>query len=158
MGLLDFPPEEWPGLLGSPMGRLPPPGPTAPMFVPSMEAAYREPTFSVAQNSLDPTALPRPGFTPLPPGIFDEWRRHAERGLTGLLDTYFRDTTNSGAGGGDPDGPGCYEEWKDARQLCSDELVKRKPNKRITGGHKSIDDCARGWVSERCGGNPYSRR
>jgi hypothetical protein len=44
MGLLDFPPDEWPGLLGSPLGRLPPRGPTAPMFVPPTEAAYGEPT------------------------------------------------------------------------------------------------------------------
>jgi hypothetical protein len=44
MGLLDFLPDEWPGLLGSPIGRLPPQGPTAPMFVPPTEAAYGEPT------------------------------------------------------------------------------------------------------------------
>jgi hypothetical protein len=155
MGLLDFPPDEWPGLLGSPLGRLPPRGPTAPMFVPPTEAAYREPTFSVAQNSSDSPALPRPGFTPLPPGIFDEWRRHAERGLTGLFNTYFRDTTNSGGGGGDRDGPGCEEEWQAARRDCVNELSKRYPNRTFTGGHKNVEDCARGLVSARCGGNPY---
>jgi hypothetical protein len=55
MGLLHFPPGEWPGLLGSPIGQVPPqgpvapmlvppPGPTAPLFVPPIEAAYGEPT------------------------------------------------------------------------------------------------------------------
>jgi hypothetical protein len=44
MGLLNFPPDEWRGLLGSPIGRLPPQGPTAPMFVPPTEAGYGKPT------------------------------------------------------------------------------------------------------------------
>jgi hypothetical protein len=44
MGLLDFLPNEWRGLLGSSIGRLPPQQPTAPLFVPPTEAAYGEPT------------------------------------------------------------------------------------------------------------------
>jgi hypothetical protein len=44
MGILDFSPDEWPGLLGTPLGRLPPQGPTAPFFVPPMEAAYSKQT------------------------------------------------------------------------------------------------------------------
>jgi hypothetical protein len=133
-------------------------GATAPMFVPPTVATYREPTFTVAQNNLDSPAFPQPGFTPLPPGIFDEWRRHAERGLTGLYGALFRDPTHSYGGSGYPDKPGCDEEWTDARKICSDELAKRMPSKKITGGHKNIEDCARGWVSERCGGNSYDRK
>ena len=26
--------------------------------------------------------------------------------------------------------------------------------RRLTGGHKTLYDCARGFVSEECGGNP----
>jgi hypothetical protein len=55
MGILNFPPGEWPGVLGSSAGRLPPRGPVAPLlvppqgptaasFVPATEAAYGEPT------------------------------------------------------------------------------------------------------------------
>ncbi|HEY6250541.1 MAG TPA: hypothetical protein VI685_11325 [Candidatus Angelobacter sp.] len=49
---------------------------------------------------------------------------------------------------------GCAEEWEAARELCSKELAKPNPNRGITGGHANIEDCARGHVSERCGGNP----
>jgi hypothetical protein len=44
MGILDFPPGEWPGVLGSSAGRPQPGGPVAPLFVPPTEAAYGEPT------------------------------------------------------------------------------------------------------------------
>jgi hypothetical protein len=153
MGLLHFQPGEWPGLLGSPIGQVPPQGPTAPMFVPPTEAGCRDPVFGVDQNNPDSPSFPRPGFTPFPPGIFDEWRKHAERGLMGIFNTYFRDTSKSDDGGGDPDQPGCEEEWKAARQDCTNELAKRYPNKKFTGGHKNVEDCPRGLVSARCGGN-----
>jgi RHS repeat-associated protein len=50
----------------------------------------------------------------------------------------------------------CEEEWAEARQICADELKKPYPNRGITGGYRSIDQCARGLVSERCGGNPVA--
>jgi RHS repeat-associated protein len=60
-------------------------------------------------------------------------------------------------GGGDGSDPECQEEWREARQICSGEIAKPFPNRRLTGGYKNIEDCARGLVSERCGGNPVSR-
>src|SRR5437016_6275476 len=45
MGLLDeFSLGDWPGLLNTPAGPLPPPRRPAPLFVPPTEAAYGEPT------------------------------------------------------------------------------------------------------------------
>jgi RHS repeat-associated protein len=55
----------------------------------------------------------------------------------------------------------CEEEWADARAMCASELVKRNPNPRITGGYRTIEQCARGLVSQACGGNalePHGRR
>lgn len=118
--------------------------------------AKSQPTLNIDPHGLDTIVFPRPGFTPFPPDIFKEWRRYAEKGLTGLYNVCFRSTSNSG-GGGENDGPGCKEEWEDARSICSRELSKQSPNKGITGGYRSIEDCARGLVSERCGGNRYSR-
>jgi len=47
----------------------------------------------------------------------------------------------------------CDQEWEDAYQKCGEELSKPNPCKGITGGYSNIHDCARGHVSERCGGN-----
>ena len=54
-------------------------------------------------------------------------------------------------------GPGCDQEWIDARKTCSDELAKPNPSRQITGGYSDPQDCARGLVSERCGGNRVDR-
>jgi len=52
------------------------------------------------------------------------------------------------------DDEGCDEEWAEARETCARELKKPNPNRRLTGGYRDIEQCARGLVSERCGGNP----
>lgn len=59
----------------------------------------------------------------------------------------FRD--DDGQGDGD-----CEKEWADAFDVCAKELMKSTPSKRMTGGYSNIYDCAKGLVSERCGGNP----
>ena len=33
-------------------------------------------------------------------------------------------------------------------------LSRRNPPRGLTGGYKNIEDCARGFVTEECGGNP----
>jgi hypothetical protein len=57
-----------------------------------------EPTLVTARYGFGSPPIPRPGFTPVPPGIFDEWRKHAERGLAGLFDWYSRSKTIRGVG------------------------------------------------------------
>jgi hypothetical protein len=95
----------------------------------------------------------RPGFSPVPPDIFSEWRKHAELGLLGLLNAY-RGTGSWGNEGGRSD-PDCKDEWDDARDRCANELAKTNPAPRMTGRYPNIEDCARGFVSERCGGNAW---
>ncbi len=114
-----------------------------------------EPTWEVASSD-DPTYpyYPRPGYAPPIPDIFAPWKRGAERSLTDLWNYLFRDGYRPG-GGGDRNGPECEEEWREARRYCIDQLSKENPARGPTGGARDIENCARGLVSERCGGNPY---
>jgi len=64
-----------------------------------------------------------------------------------------------GAGGSRKDDtPDCKAEWEYAERVCRSELAKPRYNQSrgITGGHRTIEGCARGHVSERCGGNPIN--
>lgn len=51
----------------------------------------------------------------------------------------------------------CDKEWEDALKMCKD-LNKKNPweHRPITGGYSDYA-CARGLVSERCGGNRVSK-
>jgi len=50
----------------------------------------------------------------------------------------------------------CLREWEDAYEQCAEELAKPAGgrNRGVTGGYSDLEKCARGLVSERCGGNP----
>ena len=63
----------------------------------------------------------------------------------------------SGGEDGEDNDEDCDKEWADARDMCRDELSKPNPNQGMTGGYRDIENCARGLVSERCGGNPVAR-
>jgi hypothetical protein len=41
--------------------------------------------------------------------------------------------------------------------MCREGLAKPNPSRSITGGYDNLEDCARGLVSERCGGNRIER-
>ena len=45
----------------------------------------------------------------------------------------------------------CDEEWDKAYEICGEEIGG--PNRGVTGGHTDIHSCAKGLVSQRCGGN-----
>jgi Phage portal protein len=49
----------------------------------------------------------------------------------------------------------CDEEWATARKICEDLLALHEfhPDRALLGGHTTVDGCAKGFVSERCGGN-----
>jgi hypothetical protein len=51
---------------------------------------------------------------------------------------------------------GCEEEWAWALQHCAKLLRMPNPPRSLTGGHTTIEGCAKGFVSERCGGNPVA--
>jgi hypothetical protein len=50
----------------------------------------------------------------------------------------------------------CAMEWTAAYLRCAELLSQPNPPRGLTGGYKSIAECARGFVSEECGGNPVS--
>jgi hypothetical protein len=57
----------------------------------------------------------------------------------------------------------CDKEWQEARRLCRQliyEQMQQQAGRRkkrsvtgVTGGYTDVEECARGLVSERCGGN-----
>ncbi|HEY5206662.1 MAG TPA: hypothetical protein VIJ63_18995 [Roseiarcus sp.] len=48
---------------------------------------------------------------------------------------------------------GCEEEWNSALEYCAKLLELPNPPRGLTGGHATPEGCAKGFVSERCGGN-----
>jgi hypothetical protein len=53
----------------------------------------------------------------------------------------------------------CAEEWRQAYERCEGllRLPNFHPDRVLLGGHKTLIGCAKGFVSERCGGNAVSR-
>lgn len=47
----------------------------------------------------------------------------------------------------------CRREWEEARKLCIDMLQSNNPPRGVTGGYQTVEKCAKGLVSMRCGGN-----
>jgi hypothetical protein len=47
----------------------------------------------------------------------------------------------------------CDREWAIAKLICEELLVAYSLPNGVVGGCASVYDCARGLVSERCGGN-----
>ena len=84
------------------IGRYTQPDPLGFIDGPSLYAYAR----SAPMTYVDPQGLqivipmPRPGFTPVPPGVFDEWRKNAEAGIKGLWN-FCRKAIGSGGGSGD---------------------------------------------------------
>jgi RHS repeat-associated protein len=82
---------------------------------PSMYAYVKSaPTMRVDPEGLQ-IVIPRPGMTPVPPGIFDGWKRYAERGLQGLWN--FCRRTASGLGG--------------SRRDPNDQIARKSGTKRV---------------------------
>ncbi len=48
---------------------------------------------------------------------------------------------------------GCAQEWRHAMDRCEALLATPNPSRALTGGYTDLYDCARGFVSARCGGN-----
>lgn len=111
-------------------------------------------TMKVAMGRWPTGVWPRPGLpVPFPPDAWEPWKRHSEQGLKGLIDAWRR--VFSGSAGGSNYDPDCDQEWKEARELCKEELANPYPSRSITGGYRDVENCARGHVSQRCGGNRF---
>jgi hypothetical protein len=109
---------------------------------------------------------PRPGFGPLPPVYVPgtpenkQWTDQFIQGLRGLYNA-FSGPPDKGGGNNDD---GCDEEIRAARKICIDAYANGwrsdyavGPYKKATKGPWTIQDCMRGLISERCGGNPVDR-
>lgn len=113
------------------------------------DADFAEPEIQRADTVPMPGPMPIP--LPLPPIVIPGSRENEEwaKWVRKLL----RRMGRAAPGGGSD----CDREWKDARAMCRDELAKPNPSDLITGGYGDIEGCARGLVSERCGGNRINR-
>ncbi len=104
-------------------------------------------------DAASPTWRPG-GFTPVPafPDVFAPWRKGAIESIGGLLHAVRPYSNLSGMGADDR---ACLEEWAAARKWCKDKLDKAEEGVRPERGvgYRNIEDCARGEVSTRCGGN-----
>lgn len=144
-------PDEPPDNFGSPYsagsrGLMGTPPLDAPQVV---QAGYRLPF----PGRLPPGPFPMPG-QPVPPirmPQIPEWWRPLAEVLKSLHPAIITGTFGAN---GQYDDDVCKEEWADAMDFCAKELSKLRPDRYKTGGHTSIEDCARGRVTERCGGNP----
>jgi hypothetical protein len=112
------------------------------------------PTTNVSMEDGQTGGWSRPGPPWIfPPDIWEPWKRGTEQGIKGLIDAWRRVFSGSAGGSYDPD---CDQEWKEAREQCKEELAKPYPGRGRTGGYVDVEECARGLVSERCGGNNVS--
>ncbi len=144
------------------LGRYLQPDPLEFIDGPSLYAyAKSAPTMKVDPEGLQAApSFPRPGFTPIPPVFVPgtpenrRWTDQAIRGVKGFVNACFRQIGNTTPNKNDPE---CDREWDEARAICADLLGRRNPPLGITGGFRNVEDCARGLVSERCGGNRVSR-
>lgn len=100
-------------------------------------------------------AVPMPPMGPgtLPKIPMPEWWSAIRK----LLQLYPKMSSGLGGGGGDE---GCKEERREAREICTDAFADGwksnygvGPYKTPPGKRWTIEDCMRGLISERCGGN-----
>ncbi len=110
-----------------------------------------------------PIPRPAPRLPPIPPEFWPGtpqnklWTDQFIRGLQGLVNTYSRRSTVSGGNNDDPD---CRKEREEAAIDCADAAANgwrgiygTGPYKKRSPGPWTIEDCIRGRVSQRCGGN-----
>jgi hypothetical protein len=167
-GLLDMdsPRSEIGGTAAAPKGRSasPMPGLLSSIFGSSETARRPDQSQSLLTASgSTPTTWPKqPWGFPLPPDVWEPWRQQTEQGIKGLIDWYRRVFKGSG-GGGDKD-PDCEEEIRAAREACIEAYANgwkgdfgAGPYRKRSGGPWTIQDCMRGRISERCGGNKIDK-
>jgi RHS repeat-associated protein len=52
------------------------------------------------------------------------------------------------------DDDGCKAEWRAAYERCANLITNpTKNSSKLAGGHQDLPNCAKGFVSQRCGGN-----
>jgi hypothetical protein len=81
------------------------------------------------------------------------------RGRESSSSSRSRDTTRNCP----PDKEECERQWREARTTCRALIYeqmqqaagrrKKRSVKGVTGGYTDVEECARGLVSQECGGN-----
>jgi hypothetical protein len=101
-----------------------------------------------------PEYFPLPNTGPLPPDIAPPFIPPQAIPYEDDISKYEPDEPVSEI----PDDPECAAEWAWALEQCGKEFLQLR--KRRTGEHKYFnhDRCAKGYVSERCGGNALDHR
>jgi hypothetical protein len=99
----------------------------------------------------------------LPPDVIPgtpEWWEHAKRGHQGLWDFLTDLLRRITPGLGDNLDEECRKEWAEAREECAEAFASgwrgdygAGPYKKRGAGPWTVQDCMRGRVSQRCGGN-----
>lgn len=139
-----------PGAYGKLATRWLPPSPTAPN-VPLGRSGRGMPIPPppMAPGSLPPVSMP---------AIPDWWKSAGA-----ILQILPRISYGMGGGGNDEDD--CKDEIRRAREICTEAFANGwkgdyglGPYKAASGEPWSIQDCMRGRISERCGGNPVDRQ
>lgn len=107
-------------------------------------------------------ALPGPGQAPAPPGPFD-WQKQTEQAIMRLWNFLQRRGTVGSTGSGWDDE--CKTEIRRAREICTEAYANGWESDHDVGPYSKPDgsrwtpqDCMRGLISERCGGNPVDKR
>jgi hypothetical protein len=115
--------------------------------------ALTQPALSGLAVPVNDQAGTKPWWIPMGPGTgFEPWADQFIKGMQGL--TNFLRSRQPPSRSNDAD---CEEEWDYARRKCEELLSQRDPPRWVTGRYRNAEDCARGLVSERCGGNPATR-
>jgi len=127
------------GTMGGPSYR-----PTAPM----LPTTYRQAAAAV------PIPAPLPVPMPLPPVFIPGTPENKEFTDSTIRFYNWLKKNLPGSRGRDAD---CDEEWREAYRICEELLARGGGSPKMTGGYTNRYDCARGFVSERCGGNPVDR-
>ncbi len=84
-----------------------------------------------------------------------------DQGIKTRYETGKQDETNSHADTSSQQktAENCADEWRKAYEQCEGllRLPNFHPDRVLLGGHNTLIGCAKGFVSERCGGNAVSR-
>jgi RHS repeat-associated protein len=93
------------------------------------------------------------GALGIPPSVCDGIQSGAGRAVGGALGlgiglmTFSPDACPT-----DKEEQDCVEQWRRAYEICA-EQQKRGGGRGVTGGHRDEYQCAKGLVSQKCGGN-----
>ena len=113
-------------------------------------AAPMPPTTFRQAAAAAPIPAPLPVPLPLPPAFIPGTPENKEFSDSTIRFYYWLKRSLLGDRGRDAD---CDEEWREAYRICAELMRRGGGSREMTGGYTNPYDCAKGFVSEKCGGN-----